>query len=73
VLTRLSGTDAGSLHSQSSAMPAHTVALITLEGSDQLSHKRLNQLVGSSLPRLARFRSQLVVGGHHVRDASGES
>jgi diacylglycerol O-acyltransferase / wax synthase len=60
MLARLSGMDAGSLHSQSSTMPAHTVALITLEESDQLSHQRLHQLVGSSLPQLARFRSRLV-------------
>src|SRR5947209_2707720 len=60
MLTRLSGMDSGSLHTQSSTMPAHTVALITLEESDELSHQRLHQLVGSSLPRLARFRSQLV-------------
>ena len=41
-------------------MPAHTVSLIIIEPSDHLSHKRLDQLVGSSLPQLARFRSRLV-------------
>jgi len=58
--TRLAGMDAWSLHTQSSTMPAHTVALIIIEGADQLSHQRLHQLVGSSLPQLARFRSRLV-------------
>ena len=41
-------------------MPAHTVSLIIIEPSDQFSHQRLDQLVGSSLPQLARFRSRLV-------------
>ena len=58
--TRLSGTDAVSLHTQNSTVPAHTVSLIIIEASDQLSHERLHQLVGSSLPQLARFRSRLV-------------
>jgi len=34
--------------------------VILIEPSDQLSHKRLRQLVASSLPPLARFRSRLV-------------
>jgi diacylglycerol O-acyltransferase / wax synthase len=58
--TRLSGTDALALHAQSSAMPAHTLALVIMEASDQLSHQRLHQLVAASLPQLARFRSRLV-------------
>ncbi len=41
-------------------MPAHTVSLVIIEPSDQFSHERLDQLVGSSLPQLARFRSRLV-------------
>jgi diacylglycerol O-acyltransferase len=57
---RLSGTDALSLHTQSSKMPAHTVTLVIIEASDQLSHQRLHQLVAASLPQLARFRSRLV-------------
>jgi diacylglycerol O-acyltransferase len=60
MVTRLSGTDAVSLHTQGSMTPAHTLALIIIEASDQLSHERLHQLVASSLPDLARFRSRLV-------------
>jgi diacylglycerol O-acyltransferase len=60
MVTRLSRTDALSLHTQGSETPAHTVALIIIEASDQLSHQRLHQLVAASLPRLARFRSRLV-------------
>jgi diacylglycerol O-acyltransferase / wax synthase len=45
---------------QESTMPAHTVSLIIIEPSDQFSHQRLDQLVRSSLPQLARFRSRLV-------------
>ena len=59
MLTRLSGVDAVSLHTQTSPQ-AHTVALIIIEASDQLSHERLHQLVAASLPQLARFRSRLV-------------
>ncbi|WP_232069035.1 wax ester/triacylglycerol synthase domain-containing protein [Mycobacterium mantenii] len=57
---RLSGTDALSLHTQSSRTPAHTVTLVIIDASDQLSHQRLHQLVAASLPQLARFRSRLV-------------
>ena len=60
MLTRLSRADAVSLHTQTSTTSAHTVALIVLEASKQLSHERLHQLVASSLPQLARFRSRLV-------------
>jgi diacylglycerol O-acyltransferase len=60
MVTRLSGADAVSLHTQTSTTPAHTVALIVVEASDALSHARLHQLVASSLPQLARFRSRLV-------------
>ena len=41
-------------------MPAHTVTLVVIDASDQLSHQRLHQLVAASLPQLARFRSRLV-------------
>ncbi len=41
-------------------MPAHAVSLVIVERSDQLSHERLHQLVGSALPQLAPFRSRLV-------------
>ncbi len=60
MVTRLSKTDAMRLHSQNSTMPGHTVSVIIIEPSDQLSHERLHQLVGSSLPEVARFRSRLV-------------
>src|SRR5271154_5072820 len=60
VVTRLSGTDALSLHTQSSKTPAHTVAVLLIDASDQLSHQRLHQLLATSLPQLARFRSRLV-------------
>ena len=60
MVTRLSGADAVLLHTQTSTTPAHTVALIIIEASDRLSHERLHQLVASSLPALARFRSRLV-------------
>jgi diacylglycerol O-acyltransferase / wax synthase len=57
---RSSAVDAMRLVTQASTMPAHTVSLIIIEPSDQFSHERLDQLVGSSLPQLARFRSRLV-------------
>src|SRR6201988_7306 len=60
MVTRLSGTDALSLHTQSAKMPAHTLTLVIIDASDQLSHQRLHQLVANSLPQLARFRSRLV-------------
>ena len=60
MVTRLSGADAVALHTQSVTTPAHTVALIIIEASDQLSHERLHRLVAWSLPQLARFRSRLV-------------
>ena len=60
MVTRLSGTDALSLHTQSSKTPAHTVALVIVDASDQLSHQRLHQLLAAKLPQLARFRSRLV-------------
>lgn len=43
-----------------STMPVDTVSLIIIESSDHISHARLHQLVGSSLPQLTRFRSRLV-------------
>lgn len=60
MITRLSGTDALALHTQSSKTPAHTLELVVLEASNQLSHQRLHQLVAESLPQMARFRSRLV-------------
>src|ERR1700756_978104 len=58
--TRLSGTDALSLRTESAKGPRHTVTLVIIDASDQLSHQRLHQLVAASLPQLARFRSRLV-------------
>lgn len=59
-IARLSGADALPLHTQSRKVPAHTVALVVMEASEQLSHQRLQQVVAASLPQLARFRSRLV-------------
>ena len=70
MVTRLSGTDALSLHIPNAKMPAHTVTLVIFDASDHLSHQRLHQLVATSLPQLARFRSRLVTkplgAGHPV-------
>jgi diacylglycerol O-acyltransferase / wax synthase len=60
MVSRLSGRDAVSLHTESSTIPAHVVAVIIVEASGQVSHQRLHRLVGSSLPQMARFRSRLV-------------
>jgi diacylglycerol O-acyltransferase / wax synthase len=60
MVTRLSVADALALHTQTSATPAHTVAVIILDAANHLSHARLHRLVASSLPQLARFRSRLV-------------
>jgi diacylglycerol O-acyltransferase len=40
--------------------PARTVSVIVMEPADGLSHQRLHQLVGSSLPQLAYFRSRVM-------------
>ena len=60
MVSRLSGRNAVSLHTESLTTPAHAVAVIIIEASDQVSHQRLHRLVGSSLPQMARFRSRLV-------------
>jgi hypothetical protein len=60
MLTRLSGVEALSLHTESAQAPGHTIAVIIIEASPQLSHQRLHQLLAASLPQLARFRSRLV-------------
>jgi diacylglycerol O-acyltransferase / wax synthase len=57
---RSSTADVMRLLTQASTMPAHSVSLIIIEPSDQLSHQRLEQLVASSLPQLAPFRSRLI-------------
>lgn len=56
---RLSGADAVSLNTETPATPAHYVVLIVMEASEAVSHQRLHELAGSSLPRLAHFRSRL--------------
>jgi diacylglycerol O-acyltransferase len=48
------------LLAEQSMMPADTVSFIIIEASDHISHERLHQLVGSSLPQLSNFRSRLV-------------
>jgi diacylglycerol O-acyltransferase / wax synthase len=60
VITRLSGDHALSLHTETSTTPAHAVSVITIEGTEQISHERLHRFVASSVPQLARFRSRLV-------------
>ena len=60
MITRLSVDDATVLRTQTPATPAHTVAVVVLDASEHLSHARLHDLVASSLPQLARFRSRLV-------------
>ncbi|ULE34006.1 wax ester/triacylglycerol synthase domain-containing protein [Mycobacterium sp. IDR2000157661] len=57
---RLGIEDAVALHRQTTTAPAHTVAVLVMERSEELSHPRLQELLASSLPRLARFRSRLV-------------
>ena len=56
---RLSGADALSLNTETPTNPAHYVVLIVMDPSDAVSHQRLHDLVGSSLPRLAHFRGRL--------------
>jgi diacylglycerol O-acyltransferase len=57
---RLSAADAMRLLNEESTMSADTVSLIIVKPAEPFSHERLDQLVGSSLPQLARFRSRLV-------------
>jgi diacylglycerol O-acyltransferase len=57
---RLSAAEAMRLLLQESTVPAYTVSLIIIKPSDQFSHERLDRLVESSLPQVARFRSRLV-------------
>jgi len=57
---RSSAVDAVRLLMEKSTTQAPTVSFIVIEPADQMSHERLQQLVGSSLPQLTRFRSRLV-------------
>ena len=45
---------------EKSAAQPPTVSFVVIEPADEMSHDRLQQLVGSSLPQLTRFRSRLV-------------
>src|ERR1700742_3393665 len=45
---------------EKSTNEAPTVSFIVIEPADHISHERLQQWVGSSLPQLTRFRSRLV-------------
>jgi diacylglycerol O-acyltransferase len=60
MVERLTGIEALALSMESSTMPAHVVALVVLEDSAGLSHRRLHELVGLSLSQMARFRSRVV-------------
>ena len=61
MFSRLLTTDGMPQHFQkNSIQPARTVSVIVMEPSDRLSHQRLHQLVGSSLPQLACFRSRVM-------------
>jgi diacylglycerol O-acyltransferase / wax synthase len=57
---RSSVVDALRLLMEQSTTQAPTVSFIVIEPADQMSHERLQQLVGSSLPQLTHFRSRLV-------------
>lgn len=48
MVTRMSGTDALSLHTQSSKTPAHTITFVIIDASDQLGHEKLHQLVAAA-------------------------
>ncbi|TFV61485.1 DUF1298 domain-containing protein [Mycobacterium sp. PS03-16] len=60
MVTRLAAADAMALNLQTPTTPAHTVAVLVLEASTPLSHRRLARWAACALPRLARFRSRLV-------------
>ncbi|MDZ4235350.1 MAG: wax ester/triacylglycerol synthase family O-acyltransferase, partial [Dietzia sp.] len=60
MVLRLTVADAAALNTQSPTTPAHTVAMIVLGASEQLTHDRLGQLVADSLPRMSKFRSRLL-------------
>jgi diacylglycerol O-acyltransferase / wax synthase len=60
MISRVAGMDAVSLQIETSAGPSHVVAIVIIEPSDQLSNQQLHELVGSSLPKMVRFRSRIV-------------
>jgi diacylglycerol O-acyltransferase / wax synthase len=57
---RSSTVDGLRLLMEKSTTHAPTVSFIVVEPTDHISHERLQQWVGSSLPQLTRFRSRLV-------------
>jgi WS/DGAT/MGAT family acyltransferase len=57
---RSSTVDALRLLLEKSTTQPPTVSFVVIEPADDMSHERLQQLVGSSLPQLTRFRSRLV-------------
>jgi diacylglycerol O-acyltransferase / wax synthase len=57
---RSSAVDGLRLLMEKSTAQAPTVSFIVIEPTDHISHERLQQWVGSSLPQLTRFRSRLV-------------
>ena len=57
---RSSLVDAVRLLLEKSTMQADTVSFVIVEPTEDISHERLHHLVGSSLPRLSRFRSSLI-------------
>ncbi len=52
--------DGVSLYTGRPGTPVHTVAVVILDGSGEVSHQGLRKLLVSSLPQMARFRSRLV-------------
>lgn len=42
------------------AVPSQFIVVVVIEGSDAVSHQRLQGVVATSLPRIARFRSRLI-------------
>jgi diacylglycerol O-acyltransferase len=57
---RLSVADAVQVVMEKSTVRAHTVSFAVIEPTGDISHERLSELVGSSLPQLIRFRSKLI-------------
>jgi diacylglycerol O-acyltransferase len=60
VVTRLSGSGARALQTQSAGTPTHSVALVVMAPAEFLSHQLLHDVLAASLPQLARFRARLV-------------
>jgi diacylglycerol O-acyltransferase / wax synthase len=54
------GWNGVSLYTGRPGAPVHTIAVVIIDGSAEVSHQRLGKLLASSLPQMARFRSRLV-------------